>query len=358
MIPDSIHRPRRLIICIDDYHEKSMKDRERKDKRDGKEEGKIIYVTGVEQIMPKGKLKWADFLSNGKNKNDLMQCFGTYLKTEEASRKLNGLELIFCGRKSIWSIRGDVVTEHGPCNHEEADTKIPLFASSAGCNVVCIAQDCDILILLIFAFANVRPEFRWQLRYEYAKFAEVNSIYDNLGDHVSKLLIHYHAISGCDTTSYFFRRGKILPFKKALKSGSLSLLAGLGEDVKISTRDIAACKEFIRTVMYQGEPKDSYLQTRMNLMMNRLQSPKQRSPYHLTNKLTLNTFYGAITEYIAGNAATSPSYQILICLRMGGSCRQMVWLSQCGMQDHSYHHLVRNHLVRKLRRRLMGTKLT
>ena len=43
------------------------------------------------------------------------------------------------------------------------------------------------------------------------------------------------------------------------------MLAGLGEDVKISTRDIAACKEFIRTVMYQGEPKDSYLQTRMNL---------------------------------------------------------------------------------------------
>ena len=265
MIPDSIHRPRRLIICIDDYREKSTKDGERKDRRDGKEEGKRIYVSGAEQIMPKGKLKWADFLSNGKNKNDLMQCFGIYLKTDEASKKLNGLEVIFCGREAIWSIRGDVVTEHGPCNHEEADTKIPLFASSSGCHVVCVAQDCDILVLLIFAFANVRPEFRWQMRYEYAKFADVNSIYDNLGDHISKLLIHYHVISGCDTTSYFFRRGKILPFKKAVKSGSLSLLAGLGEDVNISAEDIAACKEFVRTVMYQGEPEDSYLQTRMNL---------------------------------------------------------------------------------------------
>ena len=40
MIPDSIHRPRRLIICIDDYREKLTKDREQKNKRvgDGKEE--------------------------------------------------------------------------------------------------------------------------------------------------------------------------------------------------------------------------------------------------------------------------------------------------------------------------------
>ena len=49
-----------------------------------------------------------------------------------------------------------------------------------------------------------------------------------------------------------------------MKRGSLNLLAALGKDVNISTEDIAVCKEFIRTVMYQGEPGETDLQTRIN----------------------------------------------------------------------------------------------
>ena len=102
-----------------------------------------------------------------------MQCFGIYLKTDEARKKLNRLEVIFCGHEAIWSLGSDVCTEHGPCNHKEEDTKIPLFVSSSGCNIVCVAQDCNILVLFIFTYANARPEFGWQLRYEFTKFADV-----------------------------------------------------------------------------------------------------------------------------------------------------------------------------------------
>ena len=94
MIPDSIHRPRHLIICINDYREQSAKDGEGKERRDGKEDGKRIHVSGAEQMMPEGKLKWANFLSNGKNKNDLMQWLGIYLKSDDACKKLNRLEVI------------------------------------------------------------------------------------------------------------------------------------------------------------------------------------------------------------------------------------------------------------------------
>ena len=158
MIPDPKNHPKSVVIGVDVNRDKSTKNGERKERRGGKEEGKRVYVSGFHQMMPKGKVKWSDFLSNGENKNDLMRCFELYIKTEESRKKLNGLEILFCGRESIWSMKGNVVKEHGSCNHEEADTKVPLFACQSNSNVVAVASDCDVLVLMVTAHANFRPE--------------------------------------------------------------------------------------------------------------------------------------------------------------------------------------------------------
>ena len=184
-----------------------------------------MFVSGLDQMMPKGKVKWIDFLSNGDNKNDLIAIFGEYLKSLDVKSKLKGMQVTYCGRESIWSVLDGVIEEKGLCNHEEADTKIPLFASKCNSNVVAVAQDCDILIFMIAAFAEVNPEYEWQFNYEENMFANVSQICKNLGDSVCRYIMQYHAISGCDTTSYFFGIGKILPFKRAVERGKLSLLS-------------------------------------------------------------------------------------------------------------------------------------
>ena len=80
MIPDASCTPKKLVIAVDDYLKESTKELERKSRWDGKEEGKRIHVTGFNQKMPVGIQKWNNFLSNGENKNDLMDTFGRYLK--------------------------------------------------------------------------------------------------------------------------------------------------------------------------------------------------------------------------------------------------------------------------------------
>ena len=95
MIPEKESLPSKLIIAIDDYRIGSTKDDERRQRRDGKNEGKRVYLTGLDKKMPADSVKWSDFLTNGENKNDLMLLFQEFLKTN-AINKCNGLSVIIC----------------------------------------------------------------------------------------------------------------------------------------------------------------------------------------------------------------------------------------------------------------------
>ena len=266
MVPDISTTPCKLIIAVDNYLKESTKELERRDRRNGKEEGKRIHVTGFNQKMPVGVQKWKDFLSNGENKNDLIDTFGRYLKEEVVGkRELGEFDIIFSGRHNIWSWSRGVLKEEGSCNHEEADTKIPLFALESASNVVAVAEDCDVLVLLMNMFALKRPSYKWVIKHGGGKYADVEEMCRNIGWDNSQLLMNYHAISGCDTTSYFFRAGKLNPFRKALEKNKLYLISNLGNCVNIEQNSIESCLEFIRTVLYNGRPTETYLQTRIRL---------------------------------------------------------------------------------------------
>ena len=90
-----------------------------------------------------------------------MQLFETYLRTKEAREMLNNIGIIFSGRETIWSIKEKIYNEEGLSNHEEADTKVVMFASKSKSNVVVVASDCDILVLLVYAYAQHKPTFKW-----------------------------------------------------------------------------------------------------------------------------------------------------------------------------------------------------
>ena len=59
-------------------------------------------------------------------------------------------------------------------------------------------------------------------------------------------------ITGCNTTSFPFRVGKVRPFKKMLKRSKAKLFFKLGENCKNSNVLIDATK-FFQTVMYNGK---------------------------------------------------------------------------------------------------------
>ena len=71
---------------------------------------------------------------------------------------VNGIPLSFSGKEEVWSILPCVTLVQQKCNHEEADMKIPLFASTSESNVIAVATDCDILILLVATCAKLRQE--------------------------------------------------------------------------------------------------------------------------------------------------------------------------------------------------------
>ena len=116
----------------------------------------------------------------------------------------------------MWSILPRVTLVQQKCNHEEADTKIPLFASTAESNVIAVATDCDVLVLLVATYAKLRPQFQWQMRYENYKYANIEGICNSLGYEASSFHSHFHAFSGWSRLT-FFNVGKIMPFKRAFK---------------------------------------------------------------------------------------------------------------------------------------------
>ena len=52
------------------------------------------------------------------------------------------------------------------CNHEEADTRIILH-SSLSINVVIVANDTDVLVLMVNSFGKLQLLSEWQMKFEF-----------------------------------------------------------------------------------------------------------------------------------------------------------------------------------------------
>ena len=84
------------------------------------------------------------------------------------------------------------------------------------------------------------------MKYDTNKYASISKIIKYLGPTVSSNISRFHAITGCDTTSYFFRVGKFAPFKKILKqSDSISSISELGKQTIVDDMTIERCMRFI-----------------------------------------------------------------------------------------------------------------
>ena len=96
------------------------------------------------------------------------------------------------------------------------------------------------------------------------RYISVKKLATHFGDEICQLLPTFHSITGCDTTSYPFRVGKVKPFKKMQKMGKANLLSGFSRPIN-DIEDTKDVKCFMQTCMYPGKDEESFLQTRIRM---------------------------------------------------------------------------------------------
>lgn len=247
-----------LGIINDTYREISIKSGTRKRRGNA---GQRVQLGGFEQHMLQGE-KWQEFLHSGEALTRLMLGI---LENGEGQKYLS-LPTVFTSGETTVKIQDRKVTEIFNCNHEEADTRLILHAALTEGDVVIVAKDTDVLILMIWAHHAFGIRHKWLMKYDNNKYAEIDSICNFLGDELCRVLTAIHALSGCDTTSYFYNVGKVKTLKKIKKNPSrLQLINAIGREETLSESEVEKIKEFIRTTMYNGKSAESYLETRVRL---------------------------------------------------------------------------------------------
>ena len=131
---------------------------------------------------------------------------------------------------------------------------------------VIVSKDTDVFLLLIYAFYKCNSQKTWYMKYDNEKFVDIGKVFTYLGIHMTDNILKFHSLTGCDTTSYFFRVGKIKVWKKLLKSpAKINLINSLGLTKDLSINGEQNCQKFMQTVMYNGTEEEEYIGTRVRL---------------------------------------------------------------------------------------------
>ena len=255
--PDTKYEPKGIVFCSDVYKVRSVKDGCRTDRG---LPGPRICIDGFEQRMMKGQ-NWQEFLHNKENKNDLLHMLCEFIKLPENRNKLP-CPVIINDKENVHLISKDDDTYLYDVNHEEADTRLILHAIVSGTDAVVVCKDTDVLVLMIWAYHTFNIKKRWFMKYERGKFADIEVICRSLGPDICTNLLAIHAISGCDTTSYMHRVGKVRLMRKLLKDPSMSRLLGpLSQTEPLKEESIDDIKTFVQCIMYNGGANETYIET-------------------------------------------------------------------------------------------------
>ena len=105
---------------------------------------------------------------------------------------------------------------HLQCQHEEADTLLAFHANSG--TIMVRSTDTDVLIILLGLAGrsegiNIILDYGSGNHRRYIGVSEMAAILEEEQPGLTEALIGLHALTGCDFTSCFFRKGKVRPFQ-------------------------------------------------------------------------------------------------------------------------------------------------
>lgn len=173
------------------------------------------------------------------------------------------------------------------CNHEEADTRI-IFHLTNSLNknrtVVIKSDDTDVLVLLLYYYWNNEIMKTCEIFMETGhivnnvnkkKYIPVHQIAENLGKPVSDSLPAFHCLTGCDTTSSFYKIGKKSGFQILLKSCNNIDLPAFG---KCEIDDsVSIARKFV-SKLYKQERCDNLNEIRRTLTQTTKKSAQEIPP--------------------------------------------------------------------------------
>ena len=136
-------------------------------------------------------------------------------------------------------------------SQDEADTRIWLHVNDASVRygtktVIIWSPDTDVLVLGVHFFREIDIE---KLCFKTGtirntRYIPVHMIVDNLGESLSRLILPFHAFTGCDSTSCFKWKGKKKGLELIQKEEAYSQLEQLGNTAALPESLIAVCTIF------------------------------------------------------------------------------------------------------------------
>jgi hypothetical protein len=221
-------------------------------------------------------VNWRSFLSLDENKADLANFLSEQLCLQAPTDK----EVIVAGgfqdEREVRSSTGTTDLSVLRSTHEEADTKLVLHAiNSHFKSVVVSSRDTDVLLLLLHHFPLVRCEQLWIMtgttnKWRYIPLADV---FNNLPIGSSMALLPFHALTGCDTTSYFANHTKRSAWKVFKNHHDLLTNIGTGE---LTEETIKSAEAFICR-MYNVQRTDS-VDTARHILFSKSVKPEAMPP--------------------------------------------------------------------------------
>ena len=216
----------RIDIVFDPYDVKnSIKSSERDRRRSS--DGIYVHIHGPQTPLPK---QWSKFLDEPRNKGNLASFLSTYWCEVGPDRVPDGKSLYlgsgFEGGNKVVCISNNGISniETLSCNQEDADTRMLLHAQNciATCKrIVVESPDTDVAVLCTYYFGHLvgLGELYFHTGVvDKQRFIPVHELSHNLGSLCTGLLLPFHAITGCDTTSSVGRLGKVKPWKLLRKT--------------------------------------------------------------------------------------------------------------------------------------------
>ena len=258
-MPPKIVNPSSLMIIMDTYGKKRIKAMTQKRKGHS---GRKVLINEKGQAMPKGK-DWNTFLQSGDNKTELIKFLANHYKSDSFRSKLD-IPLVFTESNNTWMITSQEVLLLEQCNHHEADTRVVRHASLSERPVVVVATDTDIFVLLIYVVSKVAPAEKWYMKIDKERYVDISDVCRTYGKEVCDVMPAYHSMTGCDTTSYPYKVGKVKPFKKMVAHSKFNMLSSAGI-IPSTLKQLENMLTFMQTVMYPGKENEKYVETRIRI---------------------------------------------------------------------------------------------
>ena len=116
--------------------------------------------------------------------------------------------------------------------NEEADTRLVLPAVHSQFNtVVVFSRDTDVLLLLVSHFQSMQCQYLWMKSGTSKKrrYIPIDAVFNKLPRSSASYLLSFHALTGCDTTSYIANHTKRSSMKIFKEHHDLLKNLGIGE---------------------------------------------------------------------------------------------------------------------------------